>query len=154
MAAVFGNTPEFQHTHNLLLVPTNPAFSAHLARSSAGFARNANRLQRDPYRKKECLTSSSTLYSPRQISSPRPPRLGLGIADTTGPVVETNMKSYGSSHRRTRACICGQRTFIHYHRAAGAQLVERTLLLNADIAMTYLGVRRELLALAYDVPCG
>ncbi|KAJ7775713.1 Neutral/alkaline nonlysosomal ceramidase [Mycena maculata] len=71
--------------------------------------------------------------------------LGLGIADITGPVVETNMMGYASLaqtdsglHMRQRA-----RAFI-----VGEPDVEanRVLFINADIAMGDTGVRRAILA--------
>jgi neutral ceramidase len=71
--------------------------------------------------------------------------LGLGIADITGPVVETNMMGYASLaqtatglHMRQRA-----RAFIVAERASPA---DRILFINADIAMGDSGVRRALLA--------
>ncbi|KAJ7775556.1 Neutral/alkaline nonlysosomal ceramidase [Mycena metata] len=71
--------------------------------------------------------------------------LGLGIADITGPVVETNMMGYASLpqtdtglHMRQRA-----RAFIVAETSPSGQ---RVVLLNADIAMGDSGVRRELLA--------
>ncbi|KAF7317824.1 hypothetical protein MKEN_00870300 [Mycena kentingensis (nom. inval.)] len=70
--------------------------------------------------------------------------LGLGIADITGPVVETNMMGYAvlgqtdtGLHMRQRV-----RAFIVAEPAAKG---ERVLLLNADIAMGDTGVRRALL---------
>ncbi|KAJ7887337.1 Neutral/alkaline nonlysosomal ceramidase [Mycena olivaceomarginata] len=54
-------------------------------------------------------TSSSTLNSSPQTSSPRPLRLalllGLGIADITGPVVKMNMKGHASSHSILYSCV-------------------------------------------------
>ncbi|KAJ7351313.1 ceramidase [Mycena albidolilacea] len=71
--------------------------------------------------------------------------LGLGIADITGPVVETNMMGYASLaqtatglHMRQRA-----RAFIVAEVASPA---DRILFINADIAMGDSGVRRALLA--------
>ncbi|KAJ7775549.1 Neutral/alkaline non-lysosomal ceramidase-domain-containing protein [Mycena metata] len=69
--------------------------------------------------------------------------LGLGIADITGPVVETNMMGYASLpqtdtglHMRQRA-----RAFIVAETSPSGQ---RVVLLNADIAMGDSGVRHLL----------
>ncbi|KAJ7074829.1 Neutral/alkaline nonlysosomal ceramidase [Mycena belliarum] len=77
--------------------------------------------------------------------------LGLGIADITGPVVETNLMGYASLgqtgtglHMRQRV-----RAFIVAEPSSPADAnapSERILLLNADIAMGDTGVRRLLLA--------
>ncbi|KAF7324309.1 Neutral/alkaline nonlysosomal ceramidase [Mycena venus] len=71
--------------------------------------------------------------------------LGLGIADITGPVVETNMMGYASLaqtdsglHQRQRA-----RAFIIGETATTAN---RVVFVNADIAMGDTGVRRAILA--------
>jgi neutral ceramidase len=71
--------------------------------------------------------------------------LGLGIADITGPVVETNMMGYASLaqtdsglHLRQRA-----RAFIVGETAATAN---RIVFVNADIAMGDTGIRRAILA--------
>ncbi|KAJ7290538.1 Neutral/alkaline nonlysosomal ceramidase [Mycena rebaudengoi] len=72
--------------------------------------------------------------------------LGLGIADITGPVVETNMMGYASTAQTD--------TGLHMRQRVRAFLVadpssdsgdHRILLLNADIAMGDTGVRRALL---------
>ncbi|KAJ6578582.1 Neutral/alkaline nonlysosomal ceramidase [Mycena sp. CBHHK59/15] len=71
--------------------------------------------------------------------------LGLGIADVTGPVVETNMMGYASLgqtdtglHMRQRA-----RAFIVGEPATPAN---RVVFVNADIAMGDSGIRRAVLA--------
>ncbi|KAJ7499885.1 Neutral/alkaline nonlysosomal ceramidase [Mycena latifolia] len=71
--------------------------------------------------------------------------LGLGIADITGPVVETNMMGYASLaqtdsglHQRQRA-----RAFIIGETDTTAN---RVVFVNADIAMGDTGVRRAILA--------
>ncbi|KAJ7683523.1 Neutral/alkaline nonlysosomal ceramidase [Mycena rosella] len=71
--------------------------------------------------------------------------LGLGIADITGPVVETNMMGYASLgqtdsglHQRQRA-----RAFIIGEPNTPAN---RVVFVNADIAMGDTGVRRAILA--------
>ncbi|KAF7348448.1 Neutral ceramidase [Mycena venus] len=71
--------------------------------------------------------------------------LGLGIADITGPVVETNMMGYASLgqtdsglHQRQRA-----RAFIVGETATTAN---RIVFVNADIAMGDTGIRRAILA--------
>ncbi|KAJ6579640.1 ceramidase [Mycena vulgaris] len=71
--------------------------------------------------------------------------LGLGIADITGPVVETNMMGYASLgqtdsglHQRQRA-----RAFIIGEPNTPAN---RVVFINADIAMGDTGVRRAILA--------
>ncbi|KAJ6571882.1 Neutral/alkaline nonlysosomal ceramidase [Mycena capillaripes] len=71
--------------------------------------------------------------------------LGLGIADITGPVVETNMMGYASLgqtdtglHQRQRA-----RAFIVGEPNTAAN---RIVFVNADIAMGDTGVRRAILA--------
>ncbi|KAJ7124486.1 Neutral/alkaline nonlysosomal ceramidase [Mycena epipterygia] len=71
--------------------------------------------------------------------------LGLGIADITGPVVETNMMGYASLgqtdsglHQRQRA-----RVFIIGEPDTPAN---RVVFVNADIAMGDTGVRRAILA--------
>ncbi|KAJ7203478.1 ceramidase [Mycena haematopus] len=71
--------------------------------------------------------------------------LGLGIADITGPVVETNMMGYASLPQTD--------TGLHMRQRARAFIIaeptspgERILLVNADIAMGDAGVRRALLA--------
>jgi neutral ceramidase len=71
--------------------------------------------------------------------------LGLGIADITGPVVETNMMGYASLaqtdsglhlRQRARAWIIGET----------ATTANRVVFVNADIAMGDTGVRRAILA--------
>ncbi|KAJ7496273.1 Neutral/alkaline nonlysosomal ceramidase [Mycena galericulata] len=78
--------------------------------------------------------------------------LGLGIADITGPVVETNMMGYASlpqtdtglhMRQRVRAFIVAEPPASSLDSDSPAQ---RILLLNADIAMGDSGVRRALLA--------
>ncbi|KAJ7144716.1 ceramidase [Mycena crocata] len=90
--------------------------------------------------------------------------LGLGIADITGPVVETNMMGYASldqtdtglhMRQRVRAFIVAEPS---YESDSGSELdsetskdtaglpPQRILLLNADIAMGDTGARRALLA--------
>lgn len=71
--------------------------------------------------------------------------LGLGIADITGPVVETNMMGYASLgqtdsglHQRQRA-----RVFIVGETATPAN---RIVYVNADIAMGDTSIRRAILA--------
>ncbi|KAF7351861.1 hypothetical protein MVEN_01147500 [Mycena venus] len=93
--------------------------------------------------------STTSLFSHATTSNISPANgeylLGLGIADITGPVVETNMMGYASLaqtdtglHMRQRA-----RAFIV---AESATPSERILFVNADIAMGDSGVRRALLA--------
>ncbi|KAF8155254.1 Neutral/alkaline nonlysosomal ceramidase [Mycena galopus ATCC 62051] len=99
------------------------------------------------------LLGSATLFSP-PTSPPNPAAesgeylLGLGIADITGPVVETNMMGYASLpqtdtglHMRQRA-----RAFIIAEPASASSSPERILFINADIAMGDSGIRRALLA--------
>ncbi|KAJ6506372.1 Neutral/alkaline nonlysosomal ceramidase [Mycena vitilis] len=71
--------------------------------------------------------------------------LGLGIADITGPVVETNMMGYASLpqtdsglhlRQRARAFIIGETD----------TTANRVVFVNADIAMGDTGVRRAILA--------
>ncbi|KAJ6544353.1 Neutral/alkaline nonlysosomal ceramidase [Mycena capillaripes] len=71
--------------------------------------------------------------------------LGLGVADITGPVVETNMMGYASlsqtdtglhMRQRARAWIIGET----------ATTANRVVFVNADIAMGDTGVRRAILA--------
>ncbi|KAJ6473129.1 Neutral/alkaline nonlysosomal ceramidase [Mycena sanguinolenta] len=71
--------------------------------------------------------------------------LGLGIADITGPVVETNMMGYASlgqtdtglhMRQRARAWIIGET----------ATTANRVVFVNADIAMGDTGVRRAIIA--------
>ncbi|KAJ7983174.1 Neutral/alkaline nonlysosomal ceramidase [Mycena polygramma] len=71
--------------------------------------------------------------------------LGLGIADITGPVVETNMMGYASLpqtdsglhlRQRARAFIIGETN----------TTANRVVFVNADIAMGDTGVRRAILA--------
>ncbi|KAJ6615452.1 Neutral/alkaline nonlysosomal ceramidase [Mycena sp. CBHHK59/15] len=71
--------------------------------------------------------------------------LGLGIADITGPVVETNMMGYASLgqtdtglhlRQRARAFIIGETD----------TLTNRVVFINADIAMGDTGIRRGVLA--------
>ncbi|KAJ7802418.1 Neutral/alkaline nonlysosomal ceramidase [Mycena olivaceomarginata] len=71
--------------------------------------------------------------------------LGLGIADITGPVVETNMMGYASLaqtdsglhlRQRARAFIVGETT----------ATANRIVFVNADIAMGDTGIRRAILA--------
>ncbi|KAJ7766995.1 Neutral/alkaline nonlysosomal ceramidase [Mycena maculata] len=80
--------------------------------------------------------------------------LGLGIADITGPVVETNMMGYASlpqtdtglhMRQRVRAFIVAEPSLDSGSDSDSPQ-GERILLLNADIAMGDSGVRRALLA--------
>ncbi|KAJ7435456.1 Neutral/alkaline nonlysosomal ceramidase [Mycena galericulata] len=82
--------------------------------------------------------------------------LGLGIADITGPVVETNMMGYASlpqtdtglhMRQRVRAFIVAEPPASSLDSDYAAQgPAQRILLLNADIAMGDSGVRRALLA--------
>ncbi|KAJ7066898.1 Neutral/alkaline nonlysosomal ceramidase [Mycena belliarum] len=71
--------------------------------------------------------------------------LGLGIADITGPVVETNMMGYASlaqtdtglhQRQRARAFIIGETD----------NTANRVVFINADIAMGDTGIRRAILA--------
>ncbi|KAJ7196939.1 Neutral/alkaline nonlysosomal ceramidase [Mycena pura] len=71
--------------------------------------------------------------------------LGLGIADITGPVVETNMMGYASlgqtdtglhMRQRARAFIIGETD----------NTANRVVFINADIAMGDTGIRRAILA--------
>ncbi|KAF7300950.1 Neutral ceramidase [Mycena indigotica] len=71
--------------------------------------------------------------------------LGLGIADITGPVVETNMMGYASlpqtdsglhQRQRARAFIIGET----------GNTTNRVVFINADIAMGDTGIRRAILA--------
>ncbi|KAJ7618532.1 Neutral/alkaline nonlysosomal ceramidase [Roridomyces roridus] len=71
--------------------------------------------------------------------------LGLGIADITGPVVETNMMGYASLGQTD--------TGLHMRQRARAWIIgepdveaNRIVFINADIAMGDTGVRREILA--------
>ncbi|CAK5273430.1 unnamed protein product [Mycena citricolor] len=73
--------------------------------------------------------------------------LGLGIADVTGPVVETNMMGYASlaqtdtglhQRQRARAWIVGE--------SAADTAASRVVFVNADIAMGDTGIRRAILA--------
>ncbi|KAH7101621.1 ceramidase [Auriculariales sp. MPI-PUGE-AT-0066] len=73
--------------------------------------------------------------------------LGLGVGDTTGPVVETNMMGYASLdqtdtglHMRTRA-----RAFI-VATANTTTAADRVLLINIDVGMGDSGIRRGILA--------
>ncbi|KAJ6616808.1 Neutral/alkaline nonlysosomal ceramidase [Mycena sp. CBHHK59/15] len=86
--------------------------------------------------------------------------LGLGIADITGPVVETNMMGYASlaqtatglhMRQRVRAFVVAEpnsavSTSVSAANISIASADSRILLLNADIAMGDTGVRRALLA--------
>ncbi|KAJ6546078.1 Neutral/alkaline nonlysosomal ceramidase [Mycena vulgaris] len=89
--------------------------------------------------------------------------LGLGIADITGPVVETGMMGYASlpqvgtglhMRQRVRAFIVAEPGAASTSASASAYGAadesdgpsQRILLLNADIAMGDTGVRRALLA--------
>ncbi|KAJ6452625.1 Neutral/alkaline nonlysosomal ceramidase [Mycena sanguinolenta] len=92
------------------------------------------------------LYATTTLFRHTQSPSAANSQylLGLGIADITGPVVETNMMGYASLpqtdtglHMRQRA-----RAFI----IAEPTSTERIVFVNADIAMGDSGVRRALLA--------
>ncbi|KAJ7848777.1 Neutral/alkaline nonlysosomal ceramidase [Mycena leptocephala] len=71
--------------------------------------------------------------------------LGLGIADVTGPVVETNMMGYAS--------LAQTDTGLHLRQRARAFIIgepntpaNRIVFVNADIAMGDSGVRRGILA--------
>ncbi|CAK5278266.1 unnamed protein product [Mycena citricolor] len=73
--------------------------------------------------------------------------LGLGVADITGPVVETNMMGYASlaqtdtglhQRQRARAWIVGE--------SASDTAASRIVFVNADIGMGDTGIRRAILA--------
>ncbi|KAF7302949.1 Neutral ceramidase [Mycena kentingensis (nom. inval.)] len=88
--------------------------------------------------------------------------LGLGIADVTGPVVETNMMVSSSAHllvttegsgRDTRVLRRQTDTGLHQRQRARAFIVAETanssnriVFINADIAMGDTGIRRAILA--------
>ncbi|KAJ7626794.1 Neutral/alkaline nonlysosomal ceramidase [Roridomyces roridus] len=92
------------------------------------------------------LSSDSPIYQPTAMGAADGNYLlGLGIADITGPVVETNMMGYASLGQTD--------TGLHMRQRVRAFLVadpdapeERILFLNADIAMGDTGARRLILA--------
>ncbi|KAF8169047.1 Neutral/alkaline nonlysosomal ceramidase [Mycena galopus ATCC 62051] len=71
--------------------------------------------------------------------------LGLGIADITGPVVETNMMGYASLGQTDTGLHMRQRARV-WIIGETATTANRVLFVNADIAMGDTGVRRAILA--------
>ncbi|CAK5272171.1 unnamed protein product [Mycena citricolor] len=93
------------------------------------------------------VAQSSSVFSPSAASPSDDPStylLGLGIADITGPVVETNMMGYASLGQTDTGLHMRQRCRAFIVSEASAP-ENRVLLLNADIGMGDEGVRRELL---------
>ncbi|KAJ7702808.1 Neutral/alkaline non-lysosomal ceramidase-domain-containing protein [Mycena rosella] len=102
-------------------------------------------------------SSLSSVLSPSSSTSPSADGqylLGLGTADVTGPVVETNLMGYASlaqtgtglhMRQRVRAFIVSEPPSLSPSSRTDNS-TGRILLLNADIAMGDTGVRRALLA--------
>ncbi|KAJ7193999.1 Neutral/alkaline nonlysosomal ceramidase, partial [Mycena pura] len=98
-------------------------------------------------------SSSSTTLNPAAAKGQYV--LGLGVADVTGPVVETNMMGYASldqtdtglhMRQRVRAFIVAEPPSSADGDSGVGAGTQRILLLNADIAMGDTGVRRALLS--------
>ncbi|KAF7354597.1 Neutral ceramidase [Mycena sanguinolenta] len=71
--------------------------------------------------------------------------LGLGIADITGPVVETNMMGYASLGQTDSGLHMRQRARV-WIIGETATTANRVVFVNADIAMGDTGIRRAILA--------
>ncbi|KAF8922013.1 Neutral/alkaline nonlysosomal ceramidase [Mucidula mucida] len=73
-------------------------------------------------------------------------QLGLGVADITGPIVETNMMGYASLAQTGTSYNHLYSPFSRAFIVADSDLTNRFVFINADIAMGDTGIRRSIVS--------